>query len=152
MAAPRKVSAGAVIFRKTRKDPEYLLLHYPAGHWEFVKGTIEPGETEEETLRREIEEETGIAQIRLVPGFRKRIDYFYREKGRLVFKTVIFYLVETRRKKVELSYEHVGYAWLPYRKAYRQLTFANSRKVLQSAERKRKEQERKEEQQSGGLL
>ena len=57
---PKEKSAGAVIFRMENGEPYYLLLRYYSGHWEFAKGHIEEGESNEETVKREIEEETGI--------------------------------------------------------------------------------------------
>lgn len=36
------------------------------GAWLFPKGTIEPGETDEEAARREIEEETGLSTLELI--------------------------------------------------------------------------------------
>lgn len=50
-----------------------------------------------------------------------------------IFKIAIFYLVETRRKKVTLSREHIVYRWLTYQKATTQLTFRNSKQVLMKA-------------------
>ncbi|MDZ4384915.1 MAG: NUDIX domain-containing protein, partial [Candidatus Moranbacteria bacterium] len=59
-------SVGAVVFRKKETGgKEFLLLHYPSGHWDFPKGHIESGETEEGTLRREVEEETGLKDLKL---------------------------------------------------------------------------------------
>ena len=55
----REKSAGAIVFRK-EKEPVYLLLHYEAKHWDFPKGHVEKNETDEQTVRREIQEETGI--------------------------------------------------------------------------------------------
>jgi bis(5'-nucleosidyl)-tetraphosphatase len=130
---PREISAGAVIFRRTRSNPEFLVLHYGLGHWDFVKGNIEKGEEEKETVRREIEEETGITPVKFVQGFRETIKYFYRWRGQNIFKIVIFYLVETRQREVKLSFEHVGYEWLPYREAVQRLTFKNSKDVLKKA-------------------
>ncbi|GAI42981.1 unnamed protein product, partial [marine sediment metagenome] len=46
---PLEKSAGAVIFSRSDKKIEYLLLHYQAGHWDFPKGNIEKGEKLEET-------------------------------------------------------------------------------------------------------
>ena len=40
----------------------------------FPKGHMEPGETEEETAKREIREETGLL-VRLDPGFRRSVRY-----------------------------------------------------------------------------
>jgi len=34
-------SAGVVIFRENQSHYEFLLLLYPAGHWDFVKGGFE---------------------------------------------------------------------------------------------------------------
>jgi len=130
---PREISAGAVIFRRTKSGPEFLILQYELGHWDFVKGNIEKGEDEKETVKREIEEETGIARVRFVDGFRDTIKYLYRWKGQSIFKIVIFYLAETRQKKVKLSYEHIGYNWLPYQEALQSLTFRNSKEVLRKA-------------------
>ncbi|TSC78157.1 MAG: ADP-ribose pyrophosphatase [Parcubacteria group bacterium Gr01-1014_33] len=71
---PIERSAGAVIFRETKKGREYLLLQHTdeadkktgkskLGHWDFPKGHIEKGETTEKTVRREVKEETGVAKM-----------------------------------------------------------------------------------------
>jgi len=129
---PRERSCGAVVFRKNG-PVKYLLLHYETGHWDFVKGQVEEGETEEETARRELLEETGIADAQFIRDFRERISYFYRRESKTVYKEVIFLLAETRRSEVTLSYEHVGYAWLPYEEALERLPFKNAKAVLRKA-------------------
>src|SRR3989338_10070131 len=110
---PDETSAGAVVFRKD-KEIKYLLLHYGAGHWDFPKGNIEKGEQEKETVKREIQEETGIAEISFAEGFKERIKYFYRREGRLISKEVVFYLCETKEENVSISHEHIGYEWLNF--------------------------------------
>jgi len=112
---------------------EYLLLHYEAGHWDYVKGQVEPEESEKDTVFRELKEETGITNACFFEGFREEISYFYRREGRTVYKEVIFFLIETEDSNVKLSYEHVGYEWLSYEKAMAKLTFANAKKVLAKA-------------------
>jgi 8-oxo-dGTP pyrophosphatase MutT (NUDIX family) len=127
-------SCGAVIFR-VGNGTEYLLLHYEAGHWDFVKGHVEKGESEEETVKREILEETGLKTNTFLGDFRERIDYFYRRRGRTVSKEVIFYLVKnTGEEQVEISGEHIGYDWLPYRDALDRLTYKNAKETLRKAE------------------
>lgn len=80
-------SIGAVIFRKTAKGIKYLILDYGKmkkkedHYWNFVKGHTEKGEKEEETMRREILEETGISKLEIVPGFSDKNRYFYRAYG-----------------------------------------------------------------------
>ena len=128
----REKSCGAVVFLKNT-DVKYLLLHYEAGHWDFVKGNVEPHESEKETVIRELREETGIADAQFIKGFREKIEYFYRRQGATIHKEVIFFLIETHTEKVKLSYEHVGYTWLDYQRAMERLTFKNAKDMLQKA-------------------
>jgi len=129
---PREISAGAVIFKRD-KETKYLLLRYEAGHWDFPRGAIERGEEERDTVVREIKEETEISDLNFIPGFREKVSWFYRKEGETIYKEAIFYLAETRRKEVRISFEHVDFKWLPYGEALAQLTFKNSKKVLQKA-------------------
>jgi len=131
--------------------PYYLLLHYFSGHWEFPKGHIEKGETEEETVKREIFEETGINDIKIIPGFKKYIKYFFRQykdkvsgyplgqdrkagKTPWVFKLVVFFIAETKTKEVKISSEHKGFLWLPIEEAIKKTTFKNSKILLKEAD------------------
>lgn len=129
---PREKSCGAVVFRKNRQV-KYLLLHYEAGHWGFVKGNVEEDEDEEDTVKRELEEETGITDAKFIRNFREEIDYFYRRGGRTVYKVVTYFLVQVQSRAIKLSYEHVGYTWLSYREAQQRLTFQNAKKILEKA-------------------
>src|SRR3989338_118292 len=129
---PKEISAGAVVFRQN-KEVKYLLLNYEEGHWDFPKGNIEKGEEEKETVKREIEEETGIAKISFIEGFKEKIKYFYKREGQTIFKEVIFYLCETKEEKIKISYEHIGYKWLSYDEAIKQLTFKNAKEILKKA-------------------
>jgi len=114
-------------------EVNYLLLHYEAGHWDFVKGNVEPNESERDTVMRELGEETGIVDAQFIEGFREKIEYFYRRQGATIHKEVVFFLIETHTKKVELSYEHVAHDWLDYQRAMEKLTFKNAKDVLQKA-------------------
>jgi len=136
---PIEKSAGAIIFRKENNNFFYLLLHYPSSakapkeYWDFPKGHIEKGEDEIKTVKREVEEETGLKDIKIIEGFREWIKYFFKFEGKTVLKFVTFYLAETKTKDVKISGEHVGYKWLPYEDAIEQLTFKNAKEVLKKA-------------------
>lgn len=125
-------SAGAVVFINNA-EPEYLLLHYTAGHWDFPKGNIEAGETEKQAAVREIREETGIADVEFIEGFRHIISYKYRKGKRLINKEVVLFLGVTRTKNVTISHEHIGFAWKSYDEAMKQLTFKNAKNLLTAA-------------------
>ena len=130
---PIEKSAGAVLFRKENKKIKYLLLKHSLGHWDFPKGNIEKGEKIEDTVKREIKEETGINKIVIIPDFKHWIKYFYRLKGKNIFKIVTFLLAETKTKKVKLSFEHIKYKWADFNSAIKLLKFKNSKEILKMA-------------------
>jgi bis(5'-nucleosidyl)-tetraphosphatase len=127
-------SAGAVVFYQDNADRRYLVLNYPAGHWDFPKGAVERGETEEQAAVREIREETGIQVASFLPGFKKKIEYRYRKSNALSHKQVIFFLAKSQTQTVKLSYEHANFDWLNIRDAQSRLTFDNARNVLREAD------------------
>lgn len=129
----REKSCGAVVFLKKDDQTKYLLLNYAAGHWDFVKGNVEPNEAEKQTVTRELQEETGITDAKFVDGFREPIGYFYRRQGLTVHKEVVFFIMETNTEQVQISFEHVGFIWLDYKHSMEKLTFKNAKDVLQKA-------------------
>jgi bis(5'-nucleosidyl)-tetraphosphatase len=129
----REKSCGAVIYVNNQEKTRYLLLNYTAGHWDFVKGNVEPSETEKQTVTRELQEETGITSAQFIDGFRESISYFYRRQGLTINKEVVFYIIESQTEEVKLSFEHIGFVWLDYPHALENLTFKNAKETLQKA-------------------
>ncbi|MDH2906753.1 MAG: NUDIX domain-containing protein [Candidatus Nitrosotalea sp.] len=123
-------SAGAIIYRQSPEGKMYLLLNYPSGHWDFVKGNIEKGETFKQTVLREIREETGIEDITFVDGFEDKVEYHYQRDGQVIHKEVIFFLANTKTNKVVLSYEHCDYTWLNFNDALEKLTYKTAQNLF----------------------
>ena len=130
-----ETSAGIVLFRKEESKILFLLLHYPSGHWDFVKGKMEQEESTHQTAVRETKEETGITDITFVENFEEWIEYNFKYQGELVQKKVVFFLAETKTKEVKISHEHSGYTWLDYNSSMEKTTFDNAKTVLTKAER-----------------
>ena len=127
-------SCGAIVFKKQKDgSAKYLLLHYGAGHWDFPKGNQEKKETEEQAAAREIKEETGIEGIEFVPDFKEPIKYFYKKGEETIYKEVLYFLAQSMTEHVNLSSEHIGYAWLGYENAFKKLTFNTSKELLRKA-------------------
>jgi len=128
-----ETSAGIVLFRKEGSKKLFLLLHYPSGHWDFVKGKMEKGESTHETAIREAQEETGITDLTFVENFEEWIEYNFKYQGELVQKKVVFFLAETKTKEVKISHEHSGYTWMDYNSSMDKTTFDNAKTVLTKA-------------------
>jgi len=146
---PKEKSAGAIIYRKEDNVNYYLLLHYAPsepgkrGQWGFAKGHVEQGETDLETAKREILEETGIKDLKIIPGFKETEKYFFkrvyglegkaRKNAPWIFKLVIFFLAETETKEIKISDEHIDFVWLPIKEAIKKTTFKDSKNLLKKA-------------------
>jgi len=131
---PEERSSGMIVYREGAQRL-FLLLHYEEGHWDFPKGHIEKGEDEKTAAKRELGEETGITDPELVSRFKERIEYYYMRDRKRMHKEVVFFLARTKTEKVRLSDEHIGYVWLPYKKALERLTFKNAKELLEKAEK-----------------
>ena len=131
-------SAGFICFRRRSDIPgdiEYLLLDY-GRHWEYAKGHVNRGESDLDAAVRELREEAGISDVRVVEGFRHELVYFFRDRRKgLIRKTVVFFLGETGAGDgdVVLSEEHIAFAFLPFEEAVKRVTFAGARQVLRAA-------------------
>jgi len=129
----KQKSAGIVLFQNSHGANRFLLLNYPQGHWDFVKGKMERDETPHETARRETGEETGIIDIKFVDGFEESVEYEFRFNNDLIQKKVIFFLAKTNISKISLSHEHKDFVWLEYEDAMEKITFQNAKKILAKA-------------------
>jgi bis(5'-nucleosidyl)-tetraphosphatase len=124
-------SCGAVVYRRSVAGPRYLLLkHINGDHWGFPKGHGAGDETEEETARREIFEETGL-NVRFRPGFYERSHYLTPKSRK---KEVVCFLARVRTKRVRIEPEEISdYRWLGYSAARELITFENTRVLLDKA-------------------
>lgn len=129
----KEKSAGAVIFMEKPDGNRFLLLNYPTGHWDFVKGKIEQGETLHQTAVRETKEETGISDLEFVEGFEEKINYNFQFEGELIQKEVVFFLAKTKTQTVNVSHEHLDYTWLDYENALEKVTYQNAKNILSKA-------------------
>ncbi len=138
-------SAGVIVFRIHPKEGvQYLLLYHRGTYWNFSKGHVEPKESEAKTALRELKEETGLSNIKLVKGWRQSTHFFFKEdrkgKKELIRKQFILFLakaphtVEVRPCSKYSSNEVInGYAWLDYETASKYLKFKNMKEILAEA-------------------
>lgn len=125
-------SCGAVVFSRVGGQARYVLVQQKQGFFGFPKGHMEPGETELQTARREIQEEVGLTP-RFIEGFRTQVEYVLPRKEN-TSKRVVFFLAEYQGEPLTPQAEELLSAVaLPYAQALRKLDHENSRRVLQQA-------------------
>ena len=126
-------SAGAILFRDTRGRREYLLLKSRPGDWEFPKGGVEGEEELQQTAIREVKEEAGIGDFRLLDLFREDYDYVFEANGNTIHKTVHLFVAKSFEASAELSTEHRDLQWRDYEQAVNTITQDGPREILEEA-------------------
>lgn len=133
--AVEATSAGAILFRDTRGRRQYLLLKSRPGDWEFPKGGVEGDEELQQTAIREVKEETGIENFRLLDGFREDYDYVFEAGGKTIHKTVHLFIAESFEASAQLSEEHRDHQWRDYEQAVNTITQDGPREIFKKAHR-----------------
>ncbi len=102
-----QVAVKAVIKDRSGK----FLIVCENGRWQAVGGRLEKGEKLEDGLRREVQEETGIADIEV--GKIIHVDeWFSKPEGELKHIVALFFLCKYNGEDIKLSDEHQEYAWV----------------------------------------
>lgn len=125
-------SCGVIIFRKEKDKIEYLIIRQKNdSHWGFPKGHVEDRETENETAKREVKEETGLT-VNILDNFRVTDKYFV--KGNTM-KEVVFFLGKVQDPKVTIQPEEISdYKWVDEGSAKELLTYESSKKIMFKAD------------------
>ena len=127
-------SCGGVVIHKGK-----ILLLFKNAHekrysgWVLPKGTVEAGETFEETAVREVKEESGAeATIKCPVG---DTHYEFRGKEEIISKSVHWFLMSSdtffSKPQREENFEDSGY--YKYNEAYYLLKFDDEREILEKA-------------------
>lgn len=124
-------SCGAVVYRKFHGNIELLLIkNANGGHWSFPKGHVEPNETEEETAKREIMEETGIDVI-LDTTFRQVITYHPKKD---ITKDVVYFLAKAINYDYTPQEEEISkIKWIEINHANTILSYDNDKQIVNKA-------------------
>lgn len=130
-------SCGGIVFTKVKngkKDELKILLvkNINGRFWSFPKGHVEKGETEVQTAKREILEETGL-EVEILNGFRETSDYVPFGK---VKKRVVFFVARARSAEVHIQKSEIdSYTWVSFEEAEKQCGYENDLRVLKKAKR-----------------
>lgn len=117
-------SCGAVIF----SNDKVLVIQQVKGHWGFPKGHVEQGETEVETAKREIKEETNL-DVNINEKYRY-VEHYSPAEG--IEKDVIFFVAEKTGGEIKVQEEEVIQTeWLLPKEALERVTYVSSKRILE---------------------
>ncbi len=129
----REPTAGGIIFRraKTSKNVEILLIQDAKNRWTIPKGHIEEGESAREAAEREIKEETGLKEMKVMHWLGK-INFRYRRQSSLVLMTTEIFLVKALGDTDDLKPEDWmnGIKWFPAAEAVDTIAYEDISKLI----------------------
>ncbi len=122
------------MFRRAGGDVCVLLIRDPYENWGLPKGHVEKAETPIEAALREVAEETGLNGLEVV-GELPGIDWYFRDRGRLIHKFCRFYLLESRAgEAVPQRAEGISACrWCSFEEALNTVSYDNAREVVRAA-------------------
>lgn len=126
-------SCGAVVWKKRGGRRHYLIIQNRSGHNGFPKGHMEYGETELQTAKREILEETSL-DVNIDTSF--KAEYRYLVDG-YIHKSALYFLANYQDGDFRPQKGEVFGIWLlPYEEALEKLDYEQDRRVLRLAEKR----------------
>ena len=123
----------AIIYDIKNREPHFLILHRVLhwNGWEFLKETIESGETLKQTLKRGIKEETNLKDFKIIKKLKKQEKWYALGKDYWVVN--VFLVHANMKQKISLKQEiieHDGYDWVDKETALKKLTWPKSKELL----------------------
>jgi ADP-ribose pyrophosphatase YjhB (NUDIX family) len=129
----REPTSGGMVFRRNKKNNqvEILLIQDAKDRWTIPKGHIEEGESAKETAEREIREETGLQEMKVMNWLGK-INFRYRRGTSLVLMTTEIFLVQARGDTNKLKPEDWmnGIKWFSSKEALDKIEYEDIGKII----------------------
>ena len=128
-------SAGGIVVRGRGDELRVAVMQSRYGTWVFPKGGFEPGETAEQTARREIREEIGLSDLQCKKALDSTEHTFERE-GRRFVKKVDWFLFEAppfAEVYADPRENSLDCGWFPPQQALGLLAHTDQRRLLRRA-------------------
>jgi ADP-ribose pyrophosphatase YjhB (NUDIX family) len=133
----REPTAGAVVFRKGHDfGIQILLIQDAKNRWTIPKGHIEDGEDARMTAVREIGEETGLKNVKVL-DYMGQVEFKFQREDALVLMTTQVYLMEALgHEDVQKEEWMNGIHWFDFKDALEMVEYDDVRKLIEEAQEK----------------
>lgn len=131
------IKTQGIIFKRENNVIKYLLLKRTkgdGGFWQPMTGTLNDGESLEECLIREMEEETGIKEYAQIIKNVDKFEWIKPEKGTMI--EYVFGIEVDKDVEVKISDEHDAYIWCSFDEALKKLEKINNRNSFTTLDEK----------------
>ena len=126
----KEISCGILVIRREGEKRQLLMIQSKkGGHWSYPKGHMEAGETQLDTARREVWEETGL-KVEPIPGENHSTEYPLPNGNT---KEVVYFMGryeggEARHQEAELT----TLGWFDLEEAEKKVTYESDRMILRA--------------------
>jgi 8-oxo-dGTP pyrophosphatase MutT (NUDIX family) len=138
MELPIKVQG--IVFKRTNNAIQYLLLKRikeDGGFWQPMTGTLNDGESLENCLIRELDEETGIKEYARIIKNVGKFEWIKPKKGTMI--EYVFGIEVDKNIEVKISDEHDDFEWCAIDEALKKLEKRNNRNAFMTLDKKLRE-------------
>jgi bis(5'-nucleosidyl)-tetraphosphatase len=140
-SATMEEAAGYILFHDGPTGRRFLLLRNRRhGSWGFPKGKLEDGEDHASAARRELAEETGVADIEPLADFETQSIYVPRaaddDDDARQKKRVVYFLAAARSPRWARSEEHDAGDWMSAEEVVAMLRHEDLKRVFREALRR----------------
>lgn len=129
----KETTSGGIVFRRNAKTKqlEILLIQDAKNRWTVPKGHVEEGEEPRQTAEREIREETGLQEMKVMNWLGK-VNFRYRRAHTLVLMTMHIYLVQGLGDTDTLNPEDwlTDIKWMPATEAVDNIAYEDIGKLI----------------------
>lgn len=130
-----QISAGGVIYRKNNEKYSFVLILDAYDKWTFPKGKVEKGDSFEDTAVRELREETGLTDLKIIDYLDEKEVTINNPDEEPQSKLIKYYLLESKKGYIKIPNikELKDVRWFSKEEALERIDYPNAKKVFEKA-------------------